>query len=209
MATPADVLAFWFGAPARSEDELVAKLQRWFAGGAALDAEIERRFAADALRAVAGDLDAWSDTPQGLLALVLLLDQFPRSLHRDSPLAFAGDAKALALAERAHATGIDAALGWEERHFLLTPYLHAEDAAAHERARSLMTRCLETCPPLNRIAFAAGIEQAEKYRAVLLRFGRFPHRNAALGRASTPEEVAFLADWEQKAPPRVMERRTS
>jgi len=204
VTTPEDVLAFWCGPPARSEDELLAKVERWFAGGTALDAEIERRFGADVEAALAGMLDEWARTPEGLLALVLVLDQFPRSIHRGSPRAFEGDAKAMDLVEDAHARGLDRALGWEQRHFLLTPYLHAERAEAHDRARDLFRHCLEQCPPLNRVAFAAGLEQAEKYRAVLLRFGRFPHRNQTLGRVSTPEEIEFLNDWDQKARPAIM-----
>jgi uncharacterized protein (DUF924 family) len=207
VSTPEGVLAFWFGPAARSEAELLAKLQRWFAGGAALDAEIERRFGADVEAALAGALDPWAQTPEGVLALVLVLDQFPRSIHRGSPRAFEGDAKAMELVEDAHARGLDRALDWEQRHFLLTPYLHAEHAPAHDRAQDLFRRCLAECPPLNRVAFAAGLEQAEKYRAVLLRFGRFPHRNEALGRVSTPDEIEFLKDWEQQARPAVMERK--
>lgn len=207
MATADDVLDFWFGAPARSEADLLAKVQRWFAGGAALDAEIERRFGPDVESALAGERDAWAGSPRGLLALVLLLDQFPRSIHRGTPRAFEGDARAMALAGTAHERGFERDLEWEQRHFLMMPYLHVESADANERVHTLLTQCLEQCPPMYRTVFAAGIEQADKYRTVLLRFGRFPHRNAALGRTSTPEEIEFLKDWNDKARPAIMGQR--
>lgn len=206
MATAEAVLEFWFGAPARSEADLLAKVQRWFAGGAALDAEIGRCFGADVESALAGDRDVWADSPRGLLALVLLLDQFPRSIHRGTPRAFEGDARAMALAETAHARGLERHLDWEQRHFLMVPYLHVESADANERVHMLLSKCLAQCPPMYRIVFAAGIEQADKYRAVLLRFGRFPHRNEALGRTSTAEEIDFLKDWDEKARPAIMGR---
>jgi uncharacterized protein (DUF924 family) len=207
MTSAADILDFWFGEPATNEDALVAKVQRWFAGGPALDAAIEHRFAADVERALAGELDAWAESPRGLLALLLLLDQFPRSVHRDTPRAFAGDARALALTRRALASGAARALDWEGRHFLLTPYLHAEDLSVLEEGVAVIARAHDEAPTLNRITFAAALEQATKYRDVIRRFGRFPHRNAVLGRASTPEELAFLKDWAQAAPPAIMARK--
>jgi uncharacterized protein (DUF924 family) len=207
MATAEEVLDFWFGPPARSESDLLVKVQRWFAGGPALDAEIQRRFGPDVESALAGERDFWAESPQGLLALVLLLDQFPRSIHRGTPRAFDGDARAMALAEAAHARGLERDLDWEQRHFLMMPYLHVESADANERARTLLEQCLEQCPPMYRSVFAAGIEQADKYRGVLLRFGRFPHRNEALGRISTPEEIEFSKDWDQRARPGIMQRK--
>jgi uncharacterized protein (DUF924 family) len=207
MATPEDVLDFWYGEPATNEDALLAKIQRWFAGGPALDAEIEERFGADVERALEGELDDWAESPRGLLALVLVLDQFPRSIHRDSPRAFAGDARALALARRALADGSFRELDWEGRHFLLTPFLHQEDPSAQDEGLAQFIRAHDEAPELNKLAFAAGIEQANKYGDVVRRFGRFPHRNAVLGRASTPAEIAFLKDWAQAASPAIMARK--
>lgn len=206
MSTPEDVLEFWFGEPATAEDALLAKVQRWFAGGPALDAEIAKRFSADVERALGGELDAWADSPRGLLALVLALDQFPRSIHRDTPRAFAGDAKALALARSALASGVERELDWEGRQFLLVPFLHQEDLAAQEEGLARFMAAHEEAPPLNKATFAAGIEQANKYGDVMRRFGRLPHRNAVLGRASTPAETAFLKAWAQTAQPAIMGR---
>jgi uncharacterized protein (DUF924 family) len=207
MTTPEDVLAFWYGEPATNEDALLAKIQRWFAGGPALDAEIEERFGADVERALAGELDDWAESPRGLLALVLVLDQFPRSIHRDSPRAFEGDARALALARRGLADGSFRELDWEGRHFLLTPFLHQEDPSALDEGLAQFIRAHDEAPELNKMTFAAGIEQANKYGDVVRRFGRFPHRNAVLGRASTPAEIAFLKDWGKAAPPAIMARK--
>ena len=204
MATADEILAFWLGAPARDEAAARAKVQRWFAGGDALDREIRERFADDVERGLRGDLDAWERTPRELLALVLLIDQFPRSIFRDTPRAWAGDAKALALAEHAFAAGFDRDLDWEGRHFLTMPFLHAESAAAQARGVELMRRWHAECPEANRAVFAAGVEQAEKYAGVIHRFGRFPHRNAVLGRAARADEIEFLRDWDAKARPAIM-----
>jgi uncharacterized protein (DUF924 family) len=204
MATAEEVLEFWFGRAARNADELLDKLERWFAGGPDVDEAIRQRFAADVEKALSGDLDDWAHTPRGVLALVLLLDQFPRGIYRDTPRAWAGDERALALAQRAFDSGFERELDWEGRHFLIMPFLHTESVAAKERALELSTRALEECPEVNKQVFAACIEQAHKYREVLRRFGRFPHRNEVLGRASSRDEVAFMRDWAQKAPPRIM-----
>jgi uncharacterized protein (DUF924 family) len=169
------VLSYWFGA---------LKPKQRFARNLAVDADIRRQFA-DLHRRLSVDVPAeWTATPRGLLATVIVLDQFSRNLHRDSPLAFSNDAAALALVERALTRHDDAALSPEERHFLYMPLMHAEDAARQRRCVVLMER----------LGIGEALDYALKHKAIIDRFGRFPHRNAALGRKSTQEEQEFLAE---------------
>ena len=172
--TAEDVLAFWFGPEARD---------RWFAKDEAFDALLERRLGALATAAAEGRLDAWTGTPRGTLALVILLDQVPRNLHRGDREAFAQDERARRVAARAVDSREDAGLAPVERHFLYLPLEHSEELADQERAVEL----------IGALGDAEWLDYALRHRAVIARFGRFPHRNAALGRASTPEEEAFLA----------------
>jgi uncharacterized protein (DUF924 family) len=201
--SPEEVHAFWFGRePAREPAALRAKLQRWYQGGPALDDLIRKKFGDDVEKALAGDLDAWAVTPQGRIALIILLDQFTRSIFRDTPRAFEGDAKAQRLALEA----LDSVLLYshEERQFLLMPLLHAEDPSMQEQAVHEMESHVDAAPPELRELYSMGLEQAQKYRDVIARFGRFPHRNAALGRPSTPEELEFLKDWAERQRPSLM-----
>lgn len=173
--TADDVLAFWFAPETQA---------RWFAkGDAGFDALVERRLGPAATEAAAGRLDAWADTARGALALVILLDQVPRNLRRGSPEAFARDAKARALATRAVERGLDAGLAPAERLFLYLPFEHSEDLADQDRSVELF----------GRIGDPEWLDYARRHRAVVARFGRFPHRNSVLGRVSTPEEEALLA----------------
>ena len=175
------VLDFWFGPPPP-----VAR-DAWFRKDPAFDASIRGRFGATIAAALAGAFGEWCTTPRGALARVIVLDQFTRNAHRDTPLAFAGDARALATASEAVERGFDAKLDKYGRWFLYMPFEHAEDPRAQERSLALFGA-------LSRETGDAGaLEWAEKHAAVIRRFGRYPHRNAILGRASTPEEVAFLA----------------
>ena len=183
---PADVLEFWFGAPGSAEHGSLRKC--WFEKDPAFDAEIRRRFLALVDEAAAGRLDDWADRPEGLLALIVLLDQFPRNLFRNAPRAFATDAQALALAQQALAQGVDALLMPVARAFIYLPFEHSEDLAMQDRAVALFAALAQ-----HGEAFASYLDYAERHRDVIRRFGRFPHRNAILGRASTPEEIAFLA----------------
>lgn len=174
---PADaraVLDFWFReiAPAR-----------WFAADPDFDATIRARFEAVVDRARRGELSAWRQTPHGRLAEVIVLDQFTRNLFRGSAEAFAADPMALALAQEAVAAGALAALSPDERAFLLMPYMHSESPAVHVDAERLFRAH----------APAGNLDFELRHKAIVDRFGRYPHRNAVLGRASTPEETAFLA----------------
>jgi len=203
MATIDDVLTFWFGtAPATDSAGFGARMRRWYLGGEAEDAAIRERFAATIERALAGELDAWADTPRGGVALVLVLDQMTRSMFRGTPRAFAGDARAQRIALAMLDAGTGWALSWEERHFIYMPLVHAEDVALLDRFNALFPRTLPLVPDFARPLLSDGIEQGRKYRDVLARFGRFPHRNEALGRRSTPEELEFLRTWPEQAAPR-------
>jgi uncharacterized protein (DUF924 family) len=168
----ADVVSFWAEAGPK----------RWFAKDDAFDAAIRERFLALHERAAAGELAGWEATSEGSLALLILLDQFPRNMFRSSPRAFATDPQALAIAERAIARGDDTRVPKELRTFFYLPHQHAEDLAVQERG----VAC-------NRAAGdAEGVKWAEVHADIIRRFGRFPHRNAVLGRTTTAEEQAFL-----------------
>jgi uncharacterized protein (DUF924 family) len=168
-----ELLAFWF-APGEHD--------RWFTPDPAVDAEIARRFAPLIADAASGRLAHWIDEPRGALALCLLLDQFPRNVWRGTPRAFACDEQARRVAEEALARGHDQALAPEERLFLYLPFEHSESPADQERCVVLM----------GRLGNAEWLDYAVRHRDIIARFGRFPHRNAILGRASTAEELAFL-----------------
>ncbi|HXX85792.1 MAG TPA: DUF924 family protein [Casimicrobiaceae bacterium] len=177
------ILDFWFGKPGtggygKERDE-------WFRKDAAFDETIRARFGAAIETALAGGFADWTDD-RGLLARVLLLDQFTRNVYRDTPRAFAGDVLALELARGAVARGVDRSLIPVERWFLYMPFEHAEDVAAQEMGLELFAR-------LRDHGLGGPLPWAQRHAEVVRRFGRFPHRNAILGRASTAEEIAFLS----------------
>ncbi len=188
MDTPATaqaVLDFWFGAPgtpphgqARAE---------WFVKSEAFDDEIRQRFAAPIDAACAGGLQDWAAAPPSALARILLLDQFTRNVWRGTPRAFAGDALALEAARRMVSAGEDEALPPMQRAFVYLPFEHAEDRAMQHEAVRLFERLAA-----REAGFETMLDYAVRHRVVIERFGRFPHRNAILGRASTSEELAFL-----------------
>lgn len=176
-----DVLAFWFG------DAPFAPRPAWFTKDAAFDALIRERFGALVEAALRGELDAWQAEPDTALARLLLLDQFTRNAFRDTPRAFAGDAQALAGARDMVARGFDQALAPLQRGFVYLPFEHAEDLQAQEEGLRLFAALTAADP-----AQADSEEWARKHHVIIERFGRFPHRNAVLGRPSTPEETEFL-----------------
>jgi uncharacterized protein (DUF924 family) len=179
MIASQDVLDFWFAGNATQYREA------WFRRDDAFDASC--RAFTDALRAArTGALDHWVDTARGMLALIVLLDQFSRNLHRGSPEAFAADPQAQHLARRAVALGFDQTLHPIERMFVYLPFEHSEDLADQDES----VRLFETL----RLSLGdATAEYAWRHRDLIRRFGRLPHRNAALGRESTAEELAYLA----------------
>uniref|UniRef100_UPI003BACFEA6 DUF924 family protein n=1 Tax=Stappia sp. TaxID=1870903 RepID=UPI003BACFEA6 len=169
-----DILDFWWTAgPAK-----------WFAKDDAFDAEIRGRFLQRVEQAATGELDAWAATPHGALALLILLDQFPRNLYRGDKRAFAADGRAREIAARALDNGFDRAFPVNARTFFYLPFEHSEDIADQERSVDLFRRL--------------GDQQTYFYALlhldVIRRFGRFPHRNEALGRATTAAEAAYLSD---------------
>ncbi|MCX8114656.1 MAG: DUF924 domain-containing protein [Burkholderiaceae bacterium] len=183
MTAPHDVLDFWFGAPGSPEYGRARAL--WFEKSKATDDEIRTRFGAAVEAALQGAFDDWRGTPRGALALILLLDQFTRNVFRDTPRAFAGDARALSTAQAMVERGDDRALTPYERQFAYLPFEHAEDRAAQEISLRLFTQ-------LARDGLPEALEWARRHYDVIARFGRYPHRNAILERESTPEEIAFL-----------------
>jgi uncharacterized protein (DUF924 family) len=187
-----ELLEVWFGT--LDEDGIAPpdRRKRWFAGDPAFDEELRRRFGDLHEQACAGELDRWAQTPRGRLALVLLLDQLSRHLHRGMAEAFAADAHALALARGALARGEDRELALCERAFLYLPFEHAEDLAAQEISVERFAELAAIAPERARPLFEEFLDWAVRHRDVIARFGRFPHRNAVLGRATTPEEQAWL-----------------
>jgi len=169
-----DLLDFWWQAGA----------EKWFAQDDDFDDLCKERFGAATAAALNGELDAWSVSPTGALALILLLDQFPRNIYRGTPKAFAGDAKGLEIAGAAIEQGFDRAFPPSVRVFFYLPFEHAEDMAAQEKA-------VDLCRALGDMQF---YHYALIHMDVIRRFGRFPHRNTVLGRVSTAAEEAYLAD---------------
>lgn len=168
---PGTVVTFW----------REAGPDRWFRRDPAFDAAFERRFFATHELAAAGALALWGDDPEGTLALIILLDQFPRNAFRETPRMYATDDHALAIASRAVARGFDAEIDATLRLFFYLPFMHSENLDDQDRSVEL-----------NRKLGGASVEHALEHRNIIQRFGRFPHRNAILGRPSTPEELAFL-----------------
>jgi len=182
---PADVVDFWFGAPGSAES---AQFRReWFTVDAAFDAQIRERFLSTWQRLRGGELEAWRATPDGALAYVIVADQFPRNGFRGTAQAFASDELALAAAQAIVAAGDDARLTPLQRCFVYLPFEHAESLAMQDRSLALFTALTDAHPELSNV-----LDYARRHRDVIVRFGRFPHRNAALGRASSDDERAFL-----------------
>ncbi len=176
------MLAFWFGTGARTARP------EWFGKDPAFDAQVRSRFGAAIETALAGGYRDWGSTARGALARVLLLDQFTRNAFRDTPKAFAGDPDALATARRAVQQAFDRQLEPLERQFLYLPFEHAESARAQEESLALFGALARET------GLDGALEWAQKHAAIIARFGRYPHRNAILGRVSTPEEIAFLRE---------------
>ncbi|MEO6968373.1 MAG: DUF924 family protein [Rhodanobacteraceae bacterium] len=192
-AARGDVLDFWFAGAVHSADALRARNRVWFAKDPAFDRSITERFGALVEAARQGELDQWTQTPSGMLALSILLDQFPRNLYRDDARAFAGDEKAQAIAVAAIARGDDRSLPPVERVFCYLPLEHAEHIGLQDRCVALFEGLLAHASMDMHDSFENFLDYARKHREVIARFGRFPHRNAALARKSTPDELEYLA----------------
>jgi len=202
IATPEEVLDFWFTTPPRDERELMEQAKRWMEGGAERDAEVQRHFATTVEAALKGQLDGWASTSRGRLALILVLDQLTRNCFRGEARTYAGDEVARAIALGAIERGEHLQLPPRERVFLWMPLLHAEDVALQHKVVA-HARSVQGLPRPWAWMMEIHLQQAEKYLDVITRFGRFPHRNELLGRTSTAEEQEFLKTWAQRAPPRM------
>ncbi len=173
IANPQQLIAFWFAEPAQA---------LWFNATPEFDRSLRERFLPTYRAAAAGQLAEWEQTPSGALALAVALDQFPLNMFRGQPESFATEAAARAVAERALARGFDQELTPTERLFLYLPFMHGETLADQERSVQLFER----------LGLDDSTRFARHHRDLIVRFGRFPHRNAILGRDSTPEEAAYL-----------------
>jgi uncharacterized protein (DUF924 family) len=180
---PKEVLDFWFS-------ERVQKL--CFERDDAFDAEIRAKFGDAVAKAQAGGFEDWRATPEGALALLILIDQMSRNIHRGSPQAFAGDARALAVANGIVNAGWDRGFTFTQRRFTYLPFEHSEDPTVQKRALALFGALAVDCAPEHNVEGAMQLFYAARHAEIVFRFGRYPHRNAVLGRASTPEEEAFL-----------------
>lgn len=179
------VLDFWFGRP--GDANYLQPRDEWFRKDEAFDAAIGARFGTLIGEALRGGLAHWAAQPLGALATIIVLDQFTRNSARGTAGMFAGDARALAAAQALVAGGADRALAGVQRQFVYLPFEHAEDLTMQRESMRLFAQLGRDEP-----ALAGLLEWARKHEEIIERFGRFPHRNAALGRASTPEEIEFL-----------------
>lgn len=193
METPDTIREYWFGADL--QDAAVTARERarlWWSKNPEVDDEIRRRFESCVIKAGSGELDHWELNPHDRLALILLTDQFPRSIYRDSAKAFAFDSKALSLAHTGIDAGFDHSLRPLEKVFFYLPLEHSELLADQQRAVSLFQKLVDEAGADQKPTFAEYLDFAVRHRDIISRFGRFPHRNEALGRISTPEELSFL-----------------
>jgi uncharacterized protein (DUF924 family) len=191
--TQGRLLRRWFEASTSSPAAANARLAVWFEPDPTFDAGIRAEFGAEVEAAAEGQRDHWVETPRGLLSLVILLDQLPRNLYRGTPRAFVHDARAQDLCLQGLGEGLDAALHPVERGFLLLPLQHAENDELQARSIAEYERLVAGTPDLWHEVVTPFLARAREHDSVIARFGRFPDRNAILGRASTPEEIAFLA----------------
>ena len=184
------IIECWFGS---GEEGYSSDWQkRWWRKSESFDQTIRDEFADDLERAHAGEYDAWLDDPEGRLALILLLDQFPRQIFRNTARAYDYDVMALAIAHESVALGHDQKLPLLQRSFFYMPYEHSEAMADQESALALFNRLLQDSPEEHKGMFKGFYDFAKKHYDIIARFGRYPHRNALLGRESTQEEQVFL-----------------
>ena len=187
------VLDFWLAGCGADGALDAAKRRMWFGDGRKHDAAIRERFGALHARAAAGELERdWAGDARGRLALIVLLDQFSRHIHRDTGAAFAQDAAAQRLATAGIAHGLDSELIPAARTFFYLPLEHAEDIALQRLSVESFRGLCDAVAPAWRKDYEGFVDYAQRHHDIIARFGRFPHRNAALGRRSTPEEIEFL-----------------
>jgi len=187
-----EILKFWIGTLDADGMPDPTRNKLWFQATADDDRIIEQTFGADVNRAIAGALDHWSDTSEGLVALILLLDQFPRNINRGTDAAFSGDERALMFARAAVDKGLDRETPTIGRIFLYIPFEHAEDLAAQQEGLACFDQLLASCPEGARERVSGFRDYMVAHLEVIEKFGRFPHRNSILGRESTDAELSHL-----------------
>ena len=192
-ATAEEILDFWFADALANPVRAQERLGFWFQPNRETDKFVEARYAQTVRDASRGLLASWEAQPRSCLALVIVLDQFPRNMHRGTAAAFQHDEKALAVTRRGVGAGHLDALATVERDFLLMPYQHCEDVACQREGVALYERMVREAPAAWRAVAEQTLHYARLHREIVERFGRFPHRNAIVGRASTPAEVEYLA----------------
>ncbi|MGC3980779.1 MAG: DUF924 family protein [Steroidobacteraceae bacterium] len=192
LQPPTAILDFWFGHD--TDDAAVAKKQAalWWSKNAAIDTDIKQRFEATLLAAAEGSLNAWMETPFGRLALILLTDQVPRNIYRDTPQSFAFDSLARDWCKSGLELGVDKQLRPIQRVFFYLPLEHSENIADQKLSVQLFTALANEAAAELKSTFDGYVDFAQRHAAIVERFGRFPHRNAILQRASTPAEQEFL-----------------
>lgn len=189
-----DVLDYWFDDGLQNDWPSQNLNPRWFGGDAAQDTQIRQRFGSLVKAALKGGLQSWESDPLTRLALIILLDQFTRNVYRGQALAFSGDARAQQLVLQTLTLGQDADLPRVARVFLYMPLMHAEAPGLQDECLQRFTRLLEDATPELRDTLAGNLRFAYQHRDIIARYGRFPYRNAALGRTNTAEEEDFLKD---------------
>jgi len=194
MANADEIVDFWFGQVEGPYDIDASRQSMWWKKDAEVDRTIRERFGDAIEGALRGELDDWAETAKGRLALILLLDQMTRNAFRDTPRAFEGDPKAEALALEGIDRGHDRELPYVQRAFLYMPLMHAEDRECQKRSVASFEAMAEEVPEEHRSPYASFADFARRHAAIVERFGRYPHRNAILGRHTTPGEAAFLEE---------------
>jgi uncharacterized protein (DUF924 family) len=189
-----EIVQFWLGPSLDGPDLAYGRRDWWYRGGVAVDEEIRDRFGVEVARACRRELMDWQDTPNGAFAMILLLDQFTRNLYRNTPDAYLGDACAFDVVNHAIDRKLDLDLHSVARIWLYHPFHHAETIEDQERGGALLQQVRESAPSEWHRYIDRSIWGWGRHRDIVARFGRFPHRNAVLGRESTEEEVAFLAE---------------
>jgi len=192
--TPREVLDYWFSDAAETKPEkLDAHFQRWFQGGKETDQEIKDRFGKAVEQAASDKLAAWEISNDGILALIILLDQFTRNVYRGNGKAFAFDAKALRLSQKLIESGEDRKLPWPQRAFAYMPMQHAEDRDVQAKGVDAFAGLVDDVPDDLKKIVTGFLSSAREHKAIVDKFGRFPHRNKVLGRESTDDELSYLA----------------
>lgn len=192
MLNAEHILSFWFADVATASSRAQERYDFWFKATPEIDTQIRERFSDLYRQAQAGELQSWEEAPRSCLALIIVLDQFPRNLYRATPSAFTTDSQAQTIAQRGLTQSYLSELHCIEQAFFLMPLQHAEHVSLQEESVRQSREMLRQAPAEWHVLLDSFHGSAEKHLSIIQRFGRFPHRNAILGRKSTPEEQAFL-----------------